>query len=316
MEQFLDLLTPLGRELAEWYKANSVNCPIRASDIVSSIIASQPNEQAYSTAYEMLYGPHQNTMVCGIILALHLLEGSYYRVGFKAARMDLVKRLVHIAMSAGSLRVAEEVYRALGLLVDCMTEAELGYVEHEISQFCNVVTGGGQGGSDPRVLLQAQLGAGTAEGNTESLKVFSSFVGFVFKLHSKTSSTSVEALVDAVKDVNTSVPSVSELIGVQSLSTVALNAAAASASTICLEESAAGESSVCDLALQTAALSRAMRLNALNNPTTAVAVAEGLRSLPGICSTSDTSTAVACLPHLGVCSELFDPRHITTNVLA
>lgn len=312
MEQFLDLLTPLGRELGEWYRANSTYCPIRASDVVSSIIASQPGEWAYITAYEMLYGPHQNTIVCGIILSLHLIEDSYYRAGFKTERMDLIKRLVHIATSTGSLYVAKEVYRALGLLVDFMSDAELGHVEHEFSRFCDSITDG-CGGTDPKVLLQTQLNAG---GNLESLKIFGAFVDFVFKLHSKVSNTSIEVLVEAIKQVNMSGPSVSELIGVHSLSSMMLSAAAATAATICPEESAAGESSVCDLALQTAALSRAMRLNALNNPETALATVESLKTLSGIGPLSDACTAVACLPHLDVCSELFDPRHVSTDVLA
>lgn len=312
MEQFLDLLTPLGKELGEWYRANSTYCPIRASDVVSSIIASQAGEWAYITAYEMLYGPHQNTIVCGIILSLHLIEDSYYHAGFKTERMDLIKRLVHIATSTGSLYVAKEAYRALGLLVDFMSDAELGHVEHEFSRFCDSITDG-CGGTDPKVLLQAQLNAG---GNLESLKIFGAFVDFVFKLHSKVSNTSIEVLVEAIKQVNMSGPSVSELIGVHSLSSMMLSAAAATAATICPEESAAGESSVCDLALQTAALSRAMRLNALNNPETALATVESLKTLSGIGPLSDACTAVACLPHLDVCSELFDPRHVSTDVLA
>lgn len=312
MEQFLDLLVPLGKELGEWYRANSANCPIRASDIVCSIIASQPSKWAYAIAYEMLYGPHENTIVCGVILSLHLIEGSYYRSGFKAERMSLIKRMVHISTSTRSLYVGREVYRTLGLLVDYMSEAELGYLEHEFSQFCNALTDGSSG-TDPTVLIQMQL---SGEGRLESLKIFNVFVEFVFKLHSKVSSTSIEALVEAIKQVNMSGPSVSELIGVHSLSSMMLSAVAATASTISPEESAAGESSVCDLALQTAALSRAMRLNALNNPDSALATVDGLKSISAIGPLSDACTAVACLPHLDVCSELFDPRHVSTNVLA
>ena len=377
MEARPELFEVHRRRIARWFFANASYCPLRAADVLASIVASSATPRTFRHVTRLLYAPHLQSNQCAIVMACALLSQEP-RPPLLKHRIRLLRSLLFMATHSPDVLVSRESFHGISVLSEVLPPDEYAMVQECLASFTSLYvapltqalpqcdgTGGSASGSAivaPENVVLSQLSAPTTRAVEAGRSVaLPPFLECLYRYQnpdrqsSSLDTVSVERLIRTISQSGdglfstffalepfrfslslicaSAVAGVPAVLGMQSITSVAISFASESAmTTVPGEHSSAKDQSMCHLALQCASLSRAVRLNLIQAGTTAMTfVVQSVHMLVlGVHTFPDSEqeqrkfgaiviepmTAITCLPYLDACSSTSTGRQISNKILA
>lgn len=137
MEARPELFEVHRRRIARWFFANASYCPLRAADVLASIVASTATPRTFRRVTRLLYAPHLQSNQCAIVMACALLSQEP-RPLLRKHRIRLLRSLLFMATHSPDVLVSRESFHGISVLSEVLPPEEYAMVQESLAAFTSL----------------------------------------------------------------------------------------------------------------------------------------------------------------------------------
>ena len=137
MEACPELFEVHRRRIARWFLANAPFCPLRAADVLASIVASSATPRTFRHVARLLYAPHLQSNQCAIVMACALLSQEP-RPALRKHRIRLLRSLLFLATHSPDVLVSRESFHGISVLSEVLPPDEYAMVQESLAEFTSL----------------------------------------------------------------------------------------------------------------------------------------------------------------------------------